>query len=275
MRIVLTGGGTGGHVIPNLAVIEGLKKAKDIELLYIGSKKGMEKKMVEKAGINYKGVSSGKLRRYFSFKNFSDAFKVPLGFFQARKILKKFGADVLFSKGGFVTVPVVIAARTLKIPIILHESDINPGLANRISAKYTSKICVSYEESEKFFNKYSKKIVYTGNPIRESIMSGDKDRAYKFTGLDRHRPVLLIMGGSQGAKQINDLVRASLPELLKKFHKACNDNDVCLIAKLLPHAYGDVELDGGSTKFIISDVRVSLLRKITALEKEIKEEATK
>lgn len=185
--------------------------------MYVGSKDGVEKAMVEKIGISYRGVSCGKFRRYFSFKNFVDIFKVPVGIFQAQKILREFKPDVVFSKGGFVSVPVVIAAGLMGVPVILHESDAVPGLANRICARYAKKICISFEESKAYLLKYGSRVVFTGNPVRKSILNGDAEAGYKFTGLDKFRPVVLIMGGSQGAMQINDLVRAGLDELLKKF----------------------------------------------------------
>jgi UDP-N-acetylglucosamine--N-acetylmuramyl-(pentapeptide) pyrophosphoryl-undecaprenol N-acetylglucosamine transferase len=217
MRIVLTGGGTGGHVIPNLAVIEELKKHKDVELLYIGSIDGIEQNLIEKISVKYKGIYCGKFRRYFSFQNFIDPFKIPIGIFQAYYIFKKFQANVVFSKGGFVSVPVVVAAKLLKIPIILHESDAIPGLANRICFKFASKICLGLEESKKYIGAGSRKIVVTGNPIRSFLKDGDKQIGYKLTGLNKFRPVILVMGGSQGASQINTLVEKSIDELLKRF----------------------------------------------------------
>lgn len=217
MRVVLTGGGTGGHVIPNFAVIEELKKQKKTEILYIGSANGVEKSMVEKIGIPYKSVACGKLRRYFSIDNLIDIFKVPVGIFQAWRILKKWKPDVVFSKGGFVSVPVVIAASWMGVMVIIHESDVRPGLANRICARYADKICVSFEETKKYLHKWARKIIFTGNPVRKSIMDGEAENGYKFTGLDKHRPVILVMGGSQGAQQINELVRGGMNELLKRF----------------------------------------------------------
>ncbi len=204
--------------MPNLAVIEELKnKKKSVEVLYIGSVDGVEKKIVSSAGITFKAVLCGKLRRYFSFKNFSDSLKIPVGCFQAYRILKKFKPDVVFSKGGFVSVPVCLAAYKLKIPVILHESDAIPGLANKLLFRFANKICLSFEESVKNLGKYADKAYFTGNPVRKWIFSGEKEKGYKFTGLDKHRPVILIMGGSQGAKQINGLVRENIDELIKKF----------------------------------------------------------
>lgn len=173
--------------------------------------------MAEKAGLRYEGISTGKLRRYFSWQNFVDFFKVPFGVMEAKGILRKFSPDVVFSKGGYVSLPVVIAARRLGIPVLLHESDVQPGLANKICARYADKICVSFEESCEYFKKWSERVVVTGNPVRESLKNGSADVGYKFTGLDCFRPVVLVMGGSQGALQINNLIDSTLDELLKKF----------------------------------------------------------
>jgi UDP-N-acetylglucosamine--N-acetylmuramyl-(pentapeptide) pyrophosphoryl-undecaprenol N-acetylglucosamine transferase len=201
-----------------MAVIEEIRKRGGAEILYIGSKGGVESGMMEKMGVPYAGVHCGKLRRYFSWKNFVDALKVPTGVFQAYKALKEFSPDVVFSKGGYVAVPVVIAASVLKIPVISHESDVSPGLANKISFRFSKQICLSFEETKSFLSKsLLKKVVVTGNPVRESIFQGDGERGYRFTGLDKHRPVILVMGGSLGAKQINDLVRDGLNELLKRY----------------------------------------------------------
>ena len=183
----------------------------------MGSKDGIERGMCEKFGVKYEGVACGKLRRYFSLENFLDFFKVPVGVLQAYEVLKKFKADVVFSKGGFVGVPTVIAARMLGISVVLHESDVVPGLANKLSARFASKICVSFEATRKFFGNFKDRVELTGNPIRSWIKEGVAEAAYKFTGLDKYRPVILVMGGSQGAMQINNLLRSSLDELLKKF----------------------------------------------------------
>ena len=201
-----------------MAVIDDLRKKQGVDLLYIGSKNGIEKKLIEDMGVRYEGVSCGKLRRYFSWENFKDAFKLPIGFFEAKRVLREFSPNVIFSKGGFVSVPVVAAARWLKIPVILHESDLTPGLANKLCIKYASDICISFEDTRSHISKkYLNRVVVTGTPIREEIFQGDEVRGRAFTGLDQHRPVVLVMGGSQGAQQINDLIRGSLTELLKKF----------------------------------------------------------
>ena len=200
-----------------MAVIEELKKHKNIELLYIGSIGGVEQNLIEKVSVKYKGIYCGKFRRYFSLQNFIDPFKIPIGIFQAYYILKNFRADVVFSKGGFVSVPVVVAAKLLKIPIILHESDAIPGLANRICFKLANKICLGLEESKKYVGASARKIFVTGNPIRSFLKDGKAEIGLKLTGLNKFRPVILVMGGSMGAAQINDLVEKSIDELLKRF----------------------------------------------------------
>lgn len=174
--------------------------------------------MVGGAAVRFEAVKCGKLRRYFSFQNFADFFKVPVGFFQARKILKAFAPDKIFSKGGYVSLPVVMAAKSLGIKTFVHESDVSVGLANRLCFKFADKILLSFEESRSYLpRKIAEKAVFTGNPVRKGLFLGDKERGRKFLGFDKHRPILLVMGGSQGARQINELVLACIDELLKKF----------------------------------------------------------
>lgn len=214
-KIVLTGGGTAGHVTPNIAMFPALKEA-GFGIYYIGSKKGMEKKMIEKEGIPYKGISSGKLRRYFDVRNLIDPFKVIHGYFESKRYLRKLRPDVVFSKGGFVTVPVALAAKSLKIPVIIHESDMTPGLANRIAARGASYFCCNFPETLKHLP--SGKATLTGTPIRQELLHGSKEKGLEFTGLDDSKPTLLIIGGSQGSKFINDAVRDGLNELLPLFN---------------------------------------------------------
>ena len=212
--ILLTGGGTAGHVTPNLALIPSLKAA-GYDIRYIGSYNGMERKLIENAGIPYDGISSGKLRRYFDLKNFTDPFRVLKGFGEAKKLLKQLKPDVVFSKGGFVTVPVVIAAGQRKIPTIIHESDMTPGLANKICIPSATKVCCNFPETVK--NLPADKAVLTGTPIRQELLSGNKEAARKFCGLTDDKPVLMVIGGSLGAASVNENVRKILPELLKEF----------------------------------------------------------
>ena len=213
-HIVLTGGGTAGHVTPNIALIPRLKEL-GYQISYIGSYNGIEKKLIEELGIPYYGISSGKLRRYFDLKNFSDPFRVLKGFSQARKILKELKPDVVFSKGGFVTVPVVIAAKRLKIPALIHESDMTPGLANKLCLSSASKICCNFPET--VANLPAEKAVLTGTPIRQELLSGSAEAGRKFCGFTADKPVLMVIGGSLGAASVNDNVRKILPELLKEF----------------------------------------------------------
>lgn len=213
-KIILTGGGTAGHVTPNLALLPGLKEKK-YEILYVGSINGMEADMVRKAGLDYEGISTGKLRRYFDLKNFTDPFRVIKGFFDARRIIKDFKPDVVFSKGGFVAVPVTIAAWTLKVPVIAHESDMTPGLANRIAAPFARKICCNFPETVRLLPQG--KAVLSGSPIRAEIIRGNHDRGLMNLCFDGRKPVLLIMGGSLGAQHINTAVRDVLSELMEHF----------------------------------------------------------
>ncbi len=213
-RIVLTGGGTAGHVTPCIALLPQLKQ-EGYDIQYIGSYQGIERKLIEEYGIPYHGISSGKLRRYLDPKNFSDPFKVMKGYLEARKLLKMLKPDIVFSKGGFVTVPVVLAAKSNKIPVIVHESDITPGLANKLALPSASKICVNFPETLKYLPEG--KAVLTGTPIRKELFSGNKLRGLDFCGFTANKPVLLIIGGSTGSRVINEIIRGMLPTLLRDY----------------------------------------------------------
>lgn len=214
-KIIMTGGGSAGHVTPNLALVPDLKIL-GFEIQYIGTKDGIERNIIEGENIKYHFISSGKLRRYFDIKNFSDPFKVIKGIFDAVKIIKIEKPNIVFSKGGFVTVPVVIAAWFCKVPVIAHESDITPGLANKLSAPYCTKVCVTFPESIK--NIKGNKAVLTGTPIRQELFKGSKLMGLKICGFEQHKkPVLLIIGGSLGAKSINAAVRENLDDFLINF----------------------------------------------------------
>lgn len=215
MRIVYTGGGTGGHVFPALAVHSAIKKDfDDVEAFWIGSSSGPERRWVEAEGIAFYAVPSGKLRRYFSLRNFVDFFKVFAGFVKAFFILLRIRPDVVFSKGGYVAVPPVIAARLLGIRVVVHESDFDPGLATRITSRFADRILLTYEDTVSFFRpELRSRCVVTGNPVRAAVLSGSADAASEFFSLDE-RPLLVVLGGSSGARQINELVWASLPGLL-------------------------------------------------------------
>ena len=213
-RIILTGGGTAGHVTPNIALIPALKEA-GYDIQYIGSKKGMERQLIEEAGIPYHGISSGKLRRYFDVKNFTDPFRVLKGYTDASRLLKKLKPDVVFSKGGFVSVPVVFAAKRRGIPVIIHESDITPGLANKLSIPAATKICCNFPETIRYLP--PDKSVLTGSPIRQELFQGSKEEGLKLCGFEEGKPVLLVMGGSLGAVAINQALRENLTALLDQF----------------------------------------------------------
>lgn len=214
--IVLTGGGSSGHVTPNIALVPKLQQL-GYTVHYIGSNNGIEKQLIEKEGIPYHAINAGKLRRYLDFKNFTDLFKVIDGLCQSLSIIRKIKPGVVFSKGGFVSCPVVWAAWVCKVPIVIHESDITPGLTNRLSMPFARKVCYTFPESEQHIPE--DKRVFTGLPIREGIIHGDSKIGREicgFTGANS-KPVLLIIGGSQGSENINKVIRASLNDLLKEF----------------------------------------------------------
>lgn len=213
-KIVLTGGGTAGHVTPNMALIPKLREL-DYEISYMGSYDGIEKKLIEDFDIPYYGIATGKFRRYFDPKNFSDPFRVIKGMMEARKYLKEIKPDVLFSKGGFVSVPVVRAADSLGIPCIIHESDMTPGLANKLCIPVAKKVCCNFPET--FSMLPPNKAVLTGSPIRQELTTGNKETAYKLCGFDASKPVIMVVGGSLGSAAVNQAVRDVLPELLKDF----------------------------------------------------------
>lgn len=212
--IILTGGGTAGHVTPNLALIPSLKAA-GYDIRYIGSYNGMERKLIENAGIPYDGISSGKLRRYFDLKNFSDPFRVLKGYAEALKLLRKYKPDVLFSKGGFVAVPVVLAAKHYHIPTIIHESDMTPGLANKLCIPSAKWVCCNFPETLKYLP--AGKAVLTGSPIRAELLQGDRLAGLQYTNLSAAKPIILVIGGSLGSVKVNGAVRSILPKLLEQF----------------------------------------------------------
>ncbi len=214
-RIILTGGGTAGHVTPNIALLPRLKEL-GYDIHYIGSYTGIEKELIEQFKIPYHGISSGKLRRYFSVQNFTDPFRVLKGFREANKLIKELEPDVIFSKGGFVSVPVVMAGKRRHIPTIIHESDMTPGLANKLSIPSATKVCCNFPETLEHLPK--EKAVLTGSPIRQELLEGNKTAALEFCGLTNDKPVILIIGGSLGSVVVNNAIRSILPELLEDFH---------------------------------------------------------
>lgn len=213
-KIVLTGGGTAGHVTPNIALLPALRET-GFDVFYMGSFEGIESRLIPDFDVPYYGISTGKFRRYFDLKNFSDPFRVIKGYMEARKILKEIKPDVVFSKGGFVSVPVVRAAADLHIPCILHESDMTPGLANKLCIPLADKVCCNFPETLK--NLPANKAVLTGTPIRAELAKGNRIAALEACGFTANKPVIMVVGGSQGSASINQVVREALPRLLEDF----------------------------------------------------------
>ena len=257
-KIVMTGGGTAGHVTPNIALMPALRDAGyDIE--YIGSYNGIEKNLIESLGVKYHGIASGKLRRYFDIKNFSDPFRVIKGYGQAISLMRKIKPDVVFSKGGFVSVPVVLAAKFCHVPAVIHESDITPGLANKIAIKGAKKVCCNFPETLKYLP--SEKAVLTGSPIRKELFNGNPQNALKLCNFPNHdKPVLLIIGGSIGSKIVNEAVRKILPELLDNFYvihlcgKGNLDNSLTGTIGYAQFEYANEEL---TDMFALADIAIS------------------
>jgi UDP-N-acetylglucosamine--N-acetylmuramyl-(pentapeptide) pyrophosphoryl-undecaprenol N-acetylglucosamine transferase len=207
-KVVLTGGGTAGHVTPNLALLPELRR-RGFEVLYVGSPRGIERRLAEEAGLPFFGVQTGKLRRYFSLENFVDPIRIAIGVLQATWRLFRLRPVAVFSKGGFVAVPVVVGAWLNRIPVVVHESDLTPGLANRLSFPFARWICLSFRETAELLP--GRDVVYTGTPVRDALREGDRRHGQERFGLEEGRKTLLVFGGSQGARAINDLVRAALP----------------------------------------------------------------
>ena len=216
-KIVLTGGGTLGHVTPHLSLIPHLLQA-GYEIHYIGTEKGMEAEKIRSVpGVTYHAVQSGKLRRYFSWQNFIDPFKVIAGAFQSARLMGKIKPDVVFSKGGFVAVPVVFGAWLHRVPVVCHESDLTPGLANRLCAPFARKIATTFPECAQALGP---KAEMTGTPLRPELFRGSRARGLSLLGFDGSRPILLMMGGSSGAQAVNKALREALPRLTGKFDVA-------------------------------------------------------
>ncbi|MBO4981753.1 MAG: undecaprenyldiphospho-muramoylpentapeptide beta-N-acetylglucosaminyltransferase [Lachnospiraceae bacterium] len=213
-KIVLTGGGTAGHVTPNIALLPSLREA-GFDITYMGSYDGIEKRLIGDFDIPYIGISTGKLRRYLDPKNLSDPFRVIKGFMEARKHLKEYQPDVVFSKGGFVSVPVVRAAASLGIPCIIHESDMTPGLANKLCIPVAKKVCCNFPETMQDLPE--DKAVLTGSPIRVELARGNRIAGLDMCGFTANKPVIMVIGGSLGAANVNKAVRDTLPKLLEDF----------------------------------------------------------
>lgn len=213
--LVFTGGGTAGHVTPNLALMDAL--ASEFNIAYVGSQHGIEQQIIASKNIPYYAVRSGKLRRYFSWKNLRDPFNLLAGIFQSIILLRKLKPKLVFSKGGFVALPVVIGAWVNRVPVIAHESDLTPGLANRLSFPFVKQVCVTFDAGKKYFKKQDK-VRVTGTPIRPELLNGNREAGLKHSGFDGTKPCLLVMGGSQGSGILNQCIRGQLEALCEKFH---------------------------------------------------------
>ncbi len=256
-RIVFTGGGSAGHVTPNIALFPKLKSM-GYDIHYIGSYEGIEKKLIEDYRIPYYGISTGKLRRYFDIKNFSDPFRVMKGFVEARKILKTLRPDIVFSKGGFVSVPVVRAAAMQKIPCIIHESDMTPGLANNLCIPVAQKICCNFPETLQSLP--AEKAILTGSPIRNELTKGDKQKGLEMCGFTTAKPVIMVIGGSLGAAEVNKLVREALPKLLEDFqivHICGKDKIDNLLLKTDGYKQFEFVKDALKDLFAMADIVIS------------------
>ena len=216
LRIVLTGGGTGGHIFPLLAVAKKIKeKRSEVEFLFLGPAGKIETKLMLKESIPLKGIACGKMRRYFSFLNFIDFFKVPLGILQSLWHLLVYMPDAIFSKGGYASLPVVLAGWAYRIPIMIHESDSVPGMANSFLGKFSNSVAVSYPQAEGYFP--PSQVVLTGNPLQEGINQGDAQKAREKFSLTESKKVIFVLGGSQGSQVINEKILEVLPELLPEY----------------------------------------------------------
>ncbi|MDI9819677.1 MULTISPECIES: undecaprenyldiphospho-muramoylpentapeptide beta-N-acetylglucosaminyltransferase [unclassified Legionella] len=271
--IVFTGGGTAGHVTPNLALIEALQH-ESWKIAYIGSKDGVEESMIKAVNIPYHAISSGKLRRYFSWRNFVDPFKILLGIIQAFFVLRKLKTDIVFSKGGFVAFPVVVAAFLNRIPVIAHESDMSPGLANRLSFPFVSKICLTFSGAKKHFKRLEK-VELTGTPIRSGLFNGSREKGLALCGFKTDKPCLLVMGGSQGANLLNKTLRACLPDLCTHYQvihlcgKGKTDTALLSHNDYCQFEYANEELADllAASDLIVSRAGANALYEILALEK--------
>ncbi len=272
-KIVMTGGGTAGHVTPNIALMPALRN-EGYEISYIGSYQGIEKRLIEEQGIPYYGISSGKLRRYFDIKNFSDPFKVIKGYRQAVKLIKKIKPDIVFSKGGFVSVPVILAARHCGIPSIIHESDLTPGLANKIAIPNATKVCCNFPETLTFLPEA--KAVMTGSPIRQELLNGDRQKALQLCSFSEHgKQTLMVIGGSSGSRAINIAIRNLLPELIKNYNvihlcgKGNKIDSLCDISGYAQFEYADKELADlfALADFVISRAGANAICELLALHK--------
>lgn len=258
IHIVLTGGGTAGHVTPNLALLD-ILYANDWDVSYIGSINGVEKDIIAASSIPYYKIRCGKLRRYFSWQNFLDPFNLLIGIVQAYNILRKLKANIIFSKGGFVSLPVVIAGFLRRIPVVIHESDMTPGLANKLSFPFASKICLNFAETKKYI-KYKQNLEVTGTPLRQFLFDGSKQKGLALCGFNEDKACMLIIGGSQGSGVINKAIRDNLDKLTANYNiiHICGKNN---LARDLQNNHGYYQIEYANQEiadlFAASDIVIS------------------
>lgn len=275
MKILFTGGGTAGHIFPIIAILREIKKNNsNLKFYYIGPKDEFSEKLLSQEGVIIKTILTGKIRRYFDIKSlfeniFDILIKVPIGFFQSLFYNFIISPDIIFSKGGYGSFPVVLSGWILLIPIFLHESDVSPGLANKWLSKFSMEIFISFPvEKTGIFS--SKKIISIGNPIREELLTGEKEKAKKLFNISGEKPVILILGGSQGSQRINDILLLILPELLlnfdlihqigqKNFEEVIKETKAVASKELLKNYYSFSFLDENQLKeaYAISDLIIS------------------
>ena len=271
-KVIFTGGGTAGHVLPNIAIISQLPNS--WKVYYLGSKQGIEGRLVKNLGVSYHEVAVGKLRRYFSFKNLVDPFKVIVGLIQSFWLIVKIKPDLVFSKGGYVALPVTIAAWILQVPVVMHESDLTLGLANRVAARFAAKICIGFPEALQGLRKYTKKTLVTGIPVRSEFISASSEIGRKICGFNSEKPILVVLGGSLGSQKINVELRKLLPKLLDSFQIAhiCGEgkvNDNINYFGYQQFAYLDEELPHllAAADLVISRAGANTLGELVFLQK--------
>ncbi len=273
LRVVLTGGGSAGHVNPNIALIEVLR-ARGMDINYLGSKDGVERAMISALNIPYYAVRSGKLRRYFSWKNFTDPLNVLLGIGQAYRLIKRLKPQVVFSKGGFVALPVVVAAWLNRVPVIAHESDLTPGLANRLSLPFINRLCVTFPYT-RVGKRHQHKVIVTGTPIRSALLQGSVERGLALCGFSATIDCLLVMGGSLGARRVNECVREALSALTARYQvihlcgKGNIDTTLLTMTRYRQFEYVEAELADllAATHVVISRAGANALLEILACGK--------
>jgi UDP-N-acetylglucosamine--N-acetylmuramyl-(pentapeptide) pyrophosphoryl-undecaprenol N-acetylglucosamine transferase len=271
-KIIFTGGGSAGHVTPNLALIRKFQQER-WEINYIGSKNGIENQLVAKAAVPYHAIATGKLRRYFSWQNFIDPCKIVLGVIQAFILIYKLKPNIIFSKGGFVSFPVVVAAWLRRIPVIIHEADLTVGLANRLCFPFATKICITFPQTiDQIKNK--KKVVITGIPIRDDFFHGKREKGLAICDFTPTKKVILVFGGSLGADPINKIIRKILPDTLTHFQIAhvCGEGKIdnnCNFSGYKQFAYLHEEFPHilAMADFVISRSGANSIYELIALQK--------